>query len=183
MAKRAPVDEQPYRPLLDPSVLSAAISEATVAKAPGMLEPTKTTGQKVVELSRSELPRRDDPAGGGREQADLVPGQERGTPTAQTLVEKFDQEKRILFTRAESQAIDRLVTSLALRTNAQVKVSHVIRALVTLLLNAESEVDRRAGEAGSLVRPPNGDAKALQRFEKEIARIVANGLRDAGPVK
>jgi hypothetical protein len=33
------------------------------------------------------------------------------------------------------------------------------------------------------VRPPNGDAKALQRFEHEIARIIGAALRDAGPVK
>jgi hypothetical protein len=101
----------------------------------------------------------------------------------QELVEKFDHEKRILFTRGETQAIDRLVTSLAARLNAQVKVSHVIRALVALLLHSEAEIDKRAGEAGPLVRPPNGDALALQRFEREIARIVASGMRDAGPLR
>jgi hypothetical protein len=104
-------------------------------------------------------------------------------PTGQELVEKFDQEKRILFTRGETQAVDRLVTSLAARLNTQVKVSHVIRALVSLLLHADAEIDKRAGEAGPLVRPPNGDALALQRFELEIAKIIAAGLRDAGPVR
>jgi hypothetical protein len=100
-----------------------------------------------------------------------------------TLVAKFDQEKRILFTRTESQAIDRLVTSLAARLNSQVKVSHVIRALAALMLNAESHIDRRAGEKGPLVRPPNGDAQGLQRFESEIGRIFAAALRDAGPLR
>ena len=52
------------------------------------------------------------------------------------------REKRILFTRPESQAIDRLVVSLGTRLNAQVKVSHVVRALVGLMLPAESEIDR-----------------------------------------
>jgi hypothetical protein len=75
------------------------------------------------------------------------------------------------------------VTSLATRLNAQVKVSHVIRALVTLLLHAEGQVDRRAGEGGPLFRPPNGDVKALQRFERDIAGIIGAALRDAGPVK
>jgi hypothetical protein len=64
-----------------------------------------------------------------------------------------------------------------------VKVSHVIRALVDLLLHAEGEVDRRAGEVGQIVRPPNGDAKALQRFEREIGNIIGSALRDAGPVR
>src|SRR5882724_3977352 len=49
---------------------------------------------------------------------------------SQAVVEKFDHEKRILFTRPESQAIDRLVVSLATRLNSQAKVSHVVRALV-----------------------------------------------------
>jgi hypothetical protein len=101
----------------------------------------------------------------------------------QALVEKFDQEKRILFTRSETQAIDRLVTSLARRLNAQVKVSHVVRSLVALLLNAEGEIDKRAGEAPPLVRPANGDAQALQRFERDIARILAAGMRDAPPIR
>jgi hypothetical protein len=101
----------------------------------------------------------------------------------QPFAEKFDQEKRILFTRSETQAIDRLVTSLATRVNAQVKVSHLMRALVSLALNAEGEIHKRAGETGVLVRPPNGDAQALQKFEKEIAAIVGAAITDAGPIR
>jgi len=55
-------------------------------------------------------------------------------------------KRRILFTREETQAIGRLVNILAVRLNSQVKGSHVIRALISLLLNAEGEVDKRAGE-------------------------------------
>ena len=40
---------------------------------------------------------------------------------------------------------------------------------------------RRAGEALPLVRPPNGDIRALQRFEKQIGQLVLLALRDAGP--
>jgi hypothetical protein len=99
------------------------------------------------------------------------------------LVEKLDQEKRMLLTRSESAQLDRLVRSVASRLNSQVKASHVLRALVALALNAEAEIDRRAGESGGIFRPPNGDAKALQRFEKDIARILADAIRDAGPVR
>lgn len=183
MAKRAPVDEQPYRPLLDPSVLSAAIAQPAPPRAPPAAEPARQAAQKIVELSRPDAARRDEPAERAREPSDQAPVPGRAAAAFPDYVEKFDQEKRILFTRAESQAIDRLVTSLALRTNTQVKVSHVVRALVALLLNAEAEIDRRAGESSALVRPPNGDAKALQRFEREIARVLGAGIRDAGPLK
>lgn len=184
MAKRAPVDEQPYRPLLDPSVVSAALTTSVspppqrVASVPSLPVPPK-----VVELPHREVGRPAEPLSSYRESWEPTTGQGRSVVSPQTLVEKFDQEKRILFTRAESRAIDRLVTSLATRLNTQVKASHVIRALVALLLNAEGEVDKRAGEAGQIVRPPNGDTKALQRFEKDIAQIIGAALRDAGPLK
>ena len=83
----------------------------------------------------------------------------------------------MLLTRAESMALVRLVGALAVRFNAQVKLSHVLRALVALLLHAEDELDKRAGEVIGLIRPPNGDAKALQRFEREIARVLRPGRR------
>src|SRR5262245_29304266 len=180
MAKRAPVDEKPYRPLLDPGVVSAAIGKA-VAPQQHPARDQRAVRQNVVEITRSETQRTDVVA--EAERHDTVAEAGRAAQPRQPLVEKFDHEKRILFTRPESQAIDRLVTSLAGRLNAQVKVSHVMRALVALLLNAEAEVDRRAGESGPLFRPPNGDAKALQRFEHEIARIIGVAFRDAGPVK
>lgn len=183
MAKRAAPDEQPYRPLLDVSLVSA-VSQPKQA-APSVDETISVPTTKIVEMTRPEPARKIDP----QPVRSLVQEASSSTEVVrqqiapQQLVEKLDQEKRILFTRAETQAIDRLVTSLATRLNAQVKVSHVMRALVGLLLHAEGEVDKRAGEAGAMVRPPNGDAKALQRFEKEIGNIIASALRDAGPLR
>src|SRR5262245_11691530 len=138
MAKRAPVDEQPYRPLLDPSVLSAAISQAAQPKTITATEPPRVAGQKIIDLSRPDHARRDEVPERSREPTDApsARGVGRAIATSPSFVEKFDQEKRILFTRTESYALDRLANSLALRTNAQVKVSHVIRAMVALLLNA-----------------------------------------------
>ena len=37
--------------------------------------------------------------------------------------------------------------------------------------------------ARPLVRPVNGDAQGLQRFEPEIGRILAAALRDTGPLR
>lgn len=176
MAKRAAPDEKPYRPLLDADLVSAALSQVSSA----------TPAPKVVDLPRAEpvIARRPEPV---RTTEPLVTApkltEPRPQPQVQPFAEKFDQEKRILFTRSETQAIDRLVTSLATRVNAQVKVSHLMRALVSLALNAEGEIHKRAGETGVLVRPPNGDAQALQKFEKEIAAIVGAAITDAGPIR
>jgi hypothetical protein len=186
MAKRAAPDEQPYRPLLDAGLVSAALSQATTPATPSKVTELPRAGNttpKPVEIPKVEPPRRIEQIQmeQGTQQAPAGPLRDESRAT-QVLVEKLNFEKRILFTRGETQALDRLVTSLAARLNSQVKVSHVIRALLALVLHAEAEVDRRAGEVGPLVRPPNGDAMALQRFELEIARILAAGMRDAGPI-
>lgn len=179
MAKRAPAGETPYRPLLDPSVLSAALSP--IAPSASSPEPQK----KIVEFAKtaSEQKRVEEPKT-PLESQQVRPVADKRTPlTENAFSEKLDQERRLLLTRSESQAVDRLVNSLAARLNTQVKASHVLRALVTLLLNSEGDVDRRAGEAGTLTRPPNGDLKGLQKFEADIANIIGSGIRDAGPVR
>lgn len=189
MAKRAAPDEKPYRPLLDAELVNAAISNVgpSSSRSTPQSIPTAPSG-KILEMPRSESPRRfeqvvSEPEVELDETRAMGSEPERFRHAVQAVVEKFDQEKRILFTRPESQAIDRLVVSLATRLNAQVKVSHVVRALVGLMLHAESEIDKRAGEIGPLVRPANGDAQGLQRFEREIGRIFAAALRDAGPLR
>ena len=175
MAKRAAADEQPYRPLLDPSMMTAALAQVAPGVASGYPVP------KGVPAGRSEPPLRAEFSRMLPEASEVLDEAPRGA-LQESFVEKFDREKRILFTRKEGQAIDRLVTSLAARLNSQVKVSHLVRALVSLALRAEAHVDKRAGEVGPIVRPPNGDAQALQKYEREIASIVAAALRDAGPL-
>jgi len=186
MAKRAAPDEQPYRPLLDADLVSGAMAQPPSGSAAANVKEvsvSRSVPKLSLEPSRIDLPRQGEGRGAGRFEAQpatrTMPEREVGN----SMVEKFDQEKRILFTRTETQAIDRLVTSLARRRNARVKVSHGVRALIGRLLNAEAEIDKRAGEAPPLVRPANGDAQALQRFERDIARILASGFRDAPPLR
>ena len=179
MAKRAPAGEEPYRPLLDPGVISAALTTASPTPKP-MEEPLR--GVRVVELSRAE-PVAVEARGRGREaQVSRVASEPAPVRTmAQELVEKLDQEKRMLLTRAENVALERLVGTLASRLNTQVKLSHVLRSLVMLLLNAEAALDQRAGETIGLARPANADFKSIQKFERESAKLIASALRDAGP--
>lgn len=178
MAKRATATEGPYRPLLDANLLSMALAETSAPRPAAPKNADNVAPVKVAEPPRIDPPRRIEQIKPDVRDSEPEPLK----PTAPPLFEKIDQEKRVLFTKGESQAIDRLVASLAVRLGTQVKSSHVMRALVALLLHAESELDKRAGEAGTLVRPANGDAQALQRFEREIANIIADALRDAGPI-
>lgn len=155
MAKRAPADERPFRPL-DMTLLHSVVQHVSENRSEGGDAPASVS-QQVVSI-RSERP--------------FVQ-----TPQFQRL----DKEKRVLYTRDERQALDRLVSNLAVRLQAQIKASHVLRALTSLLLHAESEIDRRAGERGPITRPANGDLGALERFECEIALLLSDAIRDAGP--
>ena len=172
MAKRASPDEQPFRPLLDMSLVSAASGKAPESQA-AIPRSERQNENKIVELPRSEA------TVISRSVTRMETAQEVRKP--QEIGTKLDHEKRVLLTKAETQGIDRLVTSLANRLNSQVKVSHLMRAMVGLLIHAEGHLDKRAGEVGRLVRPANGDPNGLERFEFEIGKIVAAAIRDAGP--
>ena len=158
MARRPPSEEKPFRPL-DLSVLSAVIQHTS-----GPLESAPAEARVLTLPSSPHIELRRDPA----------------LRTVPPVVQRLDQEKRILYTREERQALDRLVHNLAVRLQTQLKASHVLRALTALLLHAEAQIDQRAGERGSLIRPPNGDCAALQRFEREIADLLLHAIRDAG---
>ena len=109
---------------------------------------------------------------------------ENATPRAlNQLVEKFDQEKRILLTKRESQSFDRLSANLARTLNTSVKVSHIFRAAISLITNSETQLIHRAEELGSLTRPSNGDAQAMQKFEKDLANLIAKAIMDSGGVR
>jgi hypothetical protein len=187
MAKKAAPDEQPYRPLLDVHLVNAAISHTPSFPAPS--SPTyQPSSAKVLELPRNDTLRNSQRQLTGEEQPTFesptrISELDRPREMGDSLVKRLDQEKRILFSRSECQDLDRLVVSLAARVNTSVRLSHVFRALTSLLLHAEGEIDKRAGERGHLTRPPNGDANAIEEFERELSRIIANGIRDAGPIR
>lgn len=166
MARRSPVDEKPFRPL-DVSVLNSVMHHRPEARGAVVVRPEPSAN--VIELSTPARPV------STRSEASILK-----TLLAIPALQRLDQEKRILFTREETQALDRLVNTLAVRLRTQVKASHVLRALTSLLLQAEAQLDQRAGESSPLTRPANGDFAALQRFERELSVIVAHALRDAG---
>lgn len=154
MAKRAPENEKPFRPL-DVAVLQSVLQhEPEKSPVPTMATPRAQAASEVVPPRESLL-----------------------------VLRKLDQEKRILFTREESLALDRLVTALASRLQAQVKVSHVMRAATLLLLRAERELVQAASARGPMIRPPNGDMAALQRFELDLAVLLDHALREALPIR
>src|SRR5690348_6656120 len=122
MAKRAAPDEKPYRPLLDVDLVSEVLSEAGPATSASS---GHLVSRKVLEMPKMDFPRRAEvPQQSSDEDRRVrLADEERLAGGVAVLVEKFDQEKRVLFTRTEAVAVDRLVAALATRVNSQVKLS------------------------------------------------------------
>lgn len=159
MARRSEGDSKPFRPV-ESSLLRAVMQHVP-----------EQAGPIVEALPPAEpVPRE-------------TPRKSEGAPNVIPIIQRLDQEKRVLYTRAEREALDQFVQNLANRLQTPLKASHVLRALTALLFYAESFADQRATRHGALVRPPNGDVAALQRFERDLARILGEAIRDSGPLR
>src|SRR5215475_8460362 len=174
MGKRVAPDERPYRP----------VEEALVRS---VLDPQEDSS--IGELPRANglpqvsRPLDTDAVAGIPRQGILAGIQGNGHDSGPTTAEKLSREKRVLLTLAEEREIERLVARVAEELATPVKLSHMLRAYMTLLLHAEGEITKRARLTGPLHRPPNGDAVALARFEHQLAKILSAAFRDAPPLR
>ena len=176
MAKRAPADEKPYRPVDEALVRSVILASAVPQE-------TRRHGGEVVRNTPDTTASND--AGEGFE--DNVLEIPTSTPPARRAEaasgERLSREKRVLLSPAEERVIERLVQRLAEEFSSPVKLSHVLRACIAVLCHGENELLRRAKEAGQLVRPANGDPVGLARFEHALAKVISEALRDAPAVR
>jgi hypothetical protein len=175
MGKRVSPDERPYRPVQEALVRSVLDPR----EATDMAEPTSDNGTPMGHgpLTVTESER--------ASQQELLAGiQGNSHSVSHTLMtEKLSREKRVLLTLSEEREIERLVARVAEALATPVKLSHMLRAYMTLLLHAEGEITKRARLTGSLHRPPNGDPVALARFEHQLAKILSAAFRDAPPLR
>jgi hypothetical protein len=92
---------------------------------------------------------------------------------------KFRKAKKVLFTAEEQKGNDDVVSKLAKATGADTLVlSHVDRALWSLLRRAEDRIERNAAYAPQLVRPSNGNPFELADFEESLAVFLHHLLKD-----
>jgi hypothetical protein len=175
MGKRVAPDERPYRP----------VEEALVRSVLDPQEDTSIGEQPQANgLPQVSRPLETDAVAGIPRQGILAGIQGNGHDSSPTsTAEKLSREKRVLLTLAEEREIERLVARVAEELATPVKLSHMLRAYMTLLLHAEGEITKRARLTGPLHRPPNGDAVALARFEHQLAKILSAAFRDAPPLR
>lgn len=191
MAKRT--EERPFRPL-DASLVQAVMSGNNAVAEERRPEPVKT-----VELVRAAQPppavqevRHEEVEPRAREEsaqqfAPPAPRPPARRPAAQAVPpsseDGLNREKRVLLTRGEERTLERVVANIGAELGASLKVSHVLRSCIRLIIDNEGEIVERARATGRTVRPSNGDLAAIEAFEKVIANVLQAALRTARPVR
>jgi len=165
MAKRVAQDERPYRPVEEALVRSVMHSSGT-EEAVEIIE-TQGVSQEIEET---------------QVRRNTISASEQIFAQSQPL-EKLSREKRVLLSPSEEREIERLVSRVAEAVRTPVKLSHLLRAYMTLLLHAENEIVKRAQQASPMRRRPNGDPVALASFEQSVAQILSAALREAAPLR
>lgn len=195
MAKKAPVGEAPYRPISE-NLIRSVLAPQPVVEEPAEPAPPVPKRPEVAAKNRPDAEQRAAPALRVHEPEVVAPElrpvsaprrpQRLPTkPREDTLLQarKLDREKRMLLTQDEERVVDRFVSELGSELGAAIKLSHVLRACVLLVRNAEPHILERARASPRLVRPANGDVTALGDFEREVARVLAAAFRDAPALK
>lgn len=182
MAKRAPKDEKPYQPV-DEALIQGILSGPRLP----------TFGRPALErvpLERPSLPK-DPPieSAPGLEPTRVRP-ETRPTPetpdqddSAGLPEHRLSREKRVLLTETEEASIEDLVARIARELGTPVKLSHVLRATIAVLLHAEESLFERARKTGRIKRPPNNDPMALYQYEQVLARLLDSAVRGAPPMR
>ncbi|MGE0682428.1 MAG: hypothetical protein AB7P69_16200 [Candidatus Binatia bacterium] len=173
MGKRVPPDERPFNPVEAALVRSVLASEPPVDLA---LVTTQVTSAEPQEDARGE-------------HAVSIDGQQTWFTSRQQnalhalQIEKLSREKRVLLTQVEEREVERIVARLAAELSTPVKLSHLLRACVTLIRHAESQIADQARQVGSLTRPANGNLAALAEFEHRFAKILSAAFRDTARLR
>ena len=83
----------------------------------------------------------------------------------------------MLLTESEEDTLERLVKDMGKRLGTPLKLSHVLRATISLLMHSQDELLKQSEKMGRLKRPPNNDPVALATFEHNLARILDRAIR------
>ena len=176
MAKRAPANETPYSPL-DPDLarsvmdgIPASMGDKATADSPAVKPPEKPRKSRTPRTESEKVVEHPTIANAS------------STKPAREL-KRLGREKRVLLSPDEEREIERLVDRIGEDLGTSLKLSHLLRACMTLLCHAEGELHTAAATLSPLIRPANGDAIALAQFEFDLAKLLSKALRDAPPLR
>lgn len=193
MAKRVPKDEKPFKPVEEALVRAVMFGSPAGGQAPARATTTAEepgTSPRIV-----EMPRRQTDAQAAALSAAVATPPALSLSRSDTLrkptiadpadigIGRRDREKRVLLTVAEEHEVERLVSRLAAELRTPVKLSHILRACITMFLHAEGELVEQTKRFPGLTRPSNGNTPEVAEFEHKIAQLVAAAFRETPPLR
>lgn len=92
--------------------------------------------------------------------------------------EKLTRQKRLMLSPREERELEGLVFKLASELHTTLRLSHVLRACVNVLMHAEPQILSRA-KSTRVARPPNEQADALGDFEARLARMLLVAFKES----
>lgn len=171
MAKRS-TNSEPYRPVA--ANLVNAVLSAGSASAEAPVRPSVPAEPRAVVVAPP-------PAAAHRWDRPRVPAAAEEQPVlAFEKVERLTREKRVMLSTSEEERVEDLVRSIARELRTPVKLSHLLRACLGLVLRSREELLAQA-RTKPVERPPNGDTAGIAEFERSLGMLLDSALRLTRP--
>lgn len=190
MAKRAPKEEKPFRPL-EAALIHNVMMHSSLEESADSLESSEPSEYSVVEVGEviqkaappakpeaplmQVVPKKVDQHIQAARAVMQAPIAEQ--PIDETFYERKEKEKRFLVSATEEAELNQLVTTLAKELGCTLKLSHIVRACMKAVLNSKDEIIVKAKDNPALIRPANGDLAGIDRFDTELAKMVIAGIK------
>jgi hypothetical protein len=120
---------------------------------------------------------------GDSNQDDYVLSSERPITHPDALVERMDATLRLRCPVRDKREFEAFVARLGTTFNTTLKPSNLLRAMLTVLQNAEPALSDAARREPAMKRPPNDDLVAYADFEHRLVRLVDVAIRRSTPLK
>lgn len=177
MAKRTK-DTEPYHPVRA-SLVADVLAGGGAAAAPAMEVEPAPAPTRMAPVAPPSAPGRFEQ----RPRPHVVQSPEPEPVPTFDPRQRLSREKRYLLSPDEEDRIEDLVRSLARELQTPLKLSHLVRATISLITRSQVELLNQARTRESFARPSNGDTPGLLRFESEVAKLLDAAFRMTKPVQ
>lgn len=104
-------------------------------------------------------------------------------PASNTSVERMDAMLRLKVAMRDKREFEAFTARLGVTLNTTLRPSNLIRAMLSVMQNAETELAELARREPPLRRPPNDDLVGYADFESRVVRLLDAAVRRSAPVR
>ncbi len=96
-------------------------------------------------------------------------------------LKKLSLQKRFLVSPEEDQRIERQLLTLKTKAGISVSYSCLVRSFLHMYLKHKKEILQAASNCELPPRPPNSDRRKQEEYERFMAEIITQGIRQKKP--